>query len=67
MLQGQRVVSAHHPQKTLSAIFTALEGSDKIEVGTLGRNRRYTSKFDRIGHFQPYQLPQFDSNEQPQS
>ena len=24
-------------------------------------------RYDRIGHFQPYQLPQFDSNKQPQS
>ena len=34
-LQGQRVVSVHHPQETLPAIFTALEGSDKRKHQTL--------------------------------
>jgi hypothetical protein len=34
-LQGRKVVSVHHPQETLPAIFTALEGSDKRKHQTL--------------------------------
>ena len=34
-LIARKVMSDHHPQKTLSAIFTALEGSDKRKHQTL--------------------------------
>ena len=38
---------------------------EQVEAGSLGYTAVLTSKFERPEHFQTFQLPHLDSNEEP--